>query len=155
MMSNTKMRRNIVFAVVAVVLLFGRIGALSAQDTAAQDPSQEDSFLELVERMTKCWRNMLRLSSFRSRKRRRGACGQSTPICLKKDAGWCATCTLARRRGSGRCCRMFLRRPNRTERKTYGLSSAQLCLSRKLTPGSGPVQTGPSVARSRFGNRSF
>ena len=52
MMLNTKTRRNIVFVVVAVVLLFGRIGALSAQDTAAQDPSQEDSFLEWVEWMT-------------------------------------------------------------------------------------------------------
>ena len=35
------------------------------------------------------------------------------------------------------------------------LSFAQSCLSRKLVPGSGPVQTGPSVARCRFGNQSF
>ena len=36
-----------------------------------------------------------------------------------------------------------------------GLSFDQSCLSWKLAPGSGPVQTGPSVARCRFGNRAF
>ena len=35
-----------------------------------------------------------------------------------------------------------------------GLSFGQSCLSRKLASDSGLVQTGPSVAQSRFGNRA-